>query len=151
MKCFTAQDRAKLDRQAVVLARDPDSPLERALARFGATLGIKGAGRSEPPDRLIGARVPSKKSQMARVTRVTLLTAGLLASSGLAMLGYETYARTTITVGRAFSYGGIYAPRGSEMPMQIIDWWFGTSAAGSLLLASAVLFLLAFFLASKTS
>jgi hypothetical protein len=41
MKCFTAQDRAKLDRQAVVLARDPDSLLERALARFGAALGIK--------------------------------------------------------------------------------------------------------------
>jgi hypothetical protein len=41
MKCFTAQDRAKLDRQAVVLARDPDSLLERALARFGAALDIK--------------------------------------------------------------------------------------------------------------
>jgi len=88
---------------------------------------------------------------MARVPRVTLLIAGLLGLSGLAVLAYETYAWTTITVGRAFSYGGIYAPRGSEVPMQIIDWWFGTSAAGSLLLASAVLFLLAFFLASRTS
>jgi len=88
---------------------------------------------------------------MARVPRVTLLIAGLLGLSGLAVLAYETYAWTTITVGRAFSYGGIYAPRGSEVPMQIIDWWFGTSAAGSLLLTSAVLFLLAFFLASRTS
>jgi hypothetical protein len=41
MKCFTAQDRAKLNREAVALARDLDSPLERALARFGAALGGK--------------------------------------------------------------------------------------------------------------
>jgi hypothetical protein len=41
MKCFTAQDRAKLDRQAVALARDPDSPLERALARFGAAVATR--------------------------------------------------------------------------------------------------------------
>ena len=41
MKCFTAQDRAKLDRQAVALARDPDSPLERALAQFGAAVATR--------------------------------------------------------------------------------------------------------------
>ena len=86
--------------------------------------------RAGPPDRLIGASVPGQKPQMARVTGVTLLIAGLLGLSGLAVLSYETYAWTTITVGRAFSYGGIYAPRGSEMPMQIIDWWFGTFCRG---------------------
>ena len=94
--------------------------------------------------------MPGEKRQTARVRGVTLLIVGLLGLSGLAVLSYETYARTTITVGWAFSYAGIYAPRGSEMPVQIIDWWFGTSAAGSLLLASAVLSLLAFFLASRT-
>jgi hypothetical protein len=127
-----------------------------AGAPFGSAqpLGVKDGiqqGDGEPPNnRLICGRVLGEKPQMARVRGVTLLIAGLLGLSGLAVLSYETYARTTITVGWAFSYGGIYAPRGSEMPMQIIDWWFGTSVAGSLLLASAVVSLLALFLASRT-
>ena len=90
---------------------------------------------------------------MAAAMRALLLIAGLAGLSGSGvLLGYETYAQTTITVGRAFSYGGIYSPRGYEVPFLqiIIDWWFGTSAAGSLFLASIVLLLLAFFLASRT-
>jgi hypothetical protein len=93
---------------------------------------------------------------MTTATRAILLIAGLLALSGLTVLGYETYAwvelgnRTTITVGQAFSIDGIYAPRGSEMSLQIIDWWFGTPVAASFLVASFVLFLLAILLATRT-
>ena len=89
---------------------------------------------------------------MATAMGTSLLIAGLACLSGsVVLLGYETYAQTTITVGRAFSYGGIYGPRGAEVPMQIIiDWWFGTSAAGSLFVTSIVLLLLAFVLASRT-
>jgi len=88
---------------------------------------------------------------MATAMGTSLLIAGLACLSGsVVLLGYESYAQTTITVGWAFSYGGIYAPRGFEVPMQIIDWWFGTSVAGSLFVASIVLFLLAFFLTRRT-
>ena len=78
---------------------------------------------------------------------------GTMFLSGLAVLSYQAYvwARfgywTTVTVGKAFSYGGIFVPRASVYGIdQIIDWWFGTPLTGNFLIASIVVPLIFIFL-----